>query len=244
MFKDIVNKFLSHYGTNLSAGGYSFYSNEQSPSVSVLKMKSNHYFLIFSFFNELPYRLVIDLIPNEKTFKVGDKNSILKEELSFISLDFSKHHTLDTIQKRVGLRLGLYIEDESIDAQTYNATFYHQYVPNKFFHVDLGFIRPFCSKKVSRLNNFTTNLTTDGKLYHTARTYFGFTDGHFVFSSNNDVYFHGGTYYKEDELEELFYSLLIDTIHEEILNKVEIQIVGQSEEVVKKAIELYKMIEI
>lgn len=244
MFKEIANKFLSHYGTQLSAGGYAFYSNEQSPSVSVLKMKSTHYFLIFSFFNELPYRMVIDLHPNETTFKGGDKNDILKEELAFFPLDFSKHQALDVIQKRVGLRLGLYTENESFEAQTYNATLYHQYLPNKFFHVDLGFIRPFGSKKVFRLNNFTTNLTQDGQLYHTARTYFGFTDGHFVFSSNDDVYAHGGSYYKENELEDLFYSLFIDTINDDILSKVEISLINQPEEVVKKAIELYKMIEI
>lgn len=244
MFKDLVNNFLNHYGAQLSAGGYSIDSHEHSPSVSILKMKSMNYFLIFSFFNEYPYRLVIDLKANGTSFKEIDKNILLKEELAFFPSDFSKHHTLDTLQKKVGIRLGLYIENESVETQSYNSTIYHQYIPNKYFHVDLGFIRPFGSKKVIRLNNFTINLTKDGQLYHTARTYFGFTDGQFVYSSNNDVYAHGGRSYKENELENLFYELFINTINDDIIKSVDISLIGQPEEVVKKAIELYKMIEI
>lgn len=249
MFNDVVDNFLNRYSHCFEQNGYSLLSLNKSSSLSVLTMVSTDYFLSFSFFNELPCRLVVDIKSHNSTFKEQHKYDILNKELNFFPFNRHKHEKLDNAQKNVLTRFNLYNGEESFElsGKLYNECFYSIRVPTKIFDVEPAVSR-LIGRQVFRINNYGIFVTKDGEIFYATKTYYSLTEGLksciFTFNSNDDLYEHDGHHYRESDLEVVFFDILINKINDKIFKDTDITLINQPEPIIKKAIELYKMINI
>lgn len=247
MLEEIINKFLERYHNDFSLGGYAVHKITHTPSISVLKMLSDDYLLTFSFFYELPYRLLIDiersdLLPlNEK-----NKNVILNRELPFFPFNSHKHEILDRIQKNIGERLGVYEPIEATDdiSQMSTGGLYSIRCNDKLFQVVKGMHKTIGGHKVFRFNNYVIHITKSGEVFYGTKTYFSFDDDCFIFNNNDEFYSYCGVDYVENDLETLLFKIIVNKINGEIFKETELSILGESEDSIKKAINVYKMVKI
>lgn len=247
MLEDVINKFLERYQTDFSLGGYSLHKITHAPSLSVLNMISDDYFFTFTFLNEMPYRLLINIKRSDQLqINENNKNDILNRELSFFPFNNHKHEILDSIQKMVGERLGLYEAVEAIDefSQSSSSNLYNIRGHNKLFQACRGMDRTIGGQKALRFNNYVINVTKDGEIFYGTKTYFSYDDDCFIFDNNNQFYSYGGVDYIEDDLESLFFKIIVNQINNEIFKATDISLFGQSEDCIKKTIDVYKMLKI
>lgn len=102
MLEDVINKFLERYQTDFSLGGYSLHKITHAPSLSVLNMISDDYFLTFTFLNEMPYRLLTNIKRSEQLqINENNKNEILNRELSFFLLTITSMKYLIVFKRRL-----------------------------------------------------------------------------------------------------------------------------------------------
>lgn len=247
MLEVIINKFLERYHTDFSLGGYSVHKVTHSPSISVLKMISDDYVLTFTFFNERPLRLLVDIHRCDQ-LKINEKNKtvILNRELSFFPFNSHKHEILDAIQKEICEHLGICEVVDAIDDFTKSASdnLYNARFNNKLFQVLPSMKKTVGGQKIFRLNNYVINVTSDGEVFYSTKTYYSFDNDYFIFNNNDDVYSYCGVDYAEHELESLFFKIIVNRINNEIFKETEISLMHESEEFIKKAINVYKMIKI
>jgi hypothetical protein len=247
MLKVIVNKFLERYHTDFILGGYSVHKVTHSPSISVLHMISDDYVLIFKFFNELPYRLLVDVHHCDQ-LKLNEKNKtvILNKELSFFPFNYHKHEIIDAIQKEICERLGICEVVDSIDdfIKSPSVNLYNARFNNKFFQVLPSMKKTVGGHQIFRLNNYVINITTDGEVFYNTKTYYSFDNDYFIFNNTDDLYSYCGVDYVEHELESLFFKIIVNRINNEIFKETEISLMHESEEFIKKAINVYKMLKI
>jgi hypothetical protein len=247
MLEAIINKFLERYHTDFSLGGYSLHKVTHSPSISVLNMRSDDYILKFSFFNELPFRLLVDIHRSDQ-LKLNEKNKtvILNRELSFFPFNNHKHEILDTIQKDICERIGVCEVVDATDDPTKLASdnLYNARFNNKLFQVLPSMKKTVGGQQIFRLNNYVINVTSDGEVFYSTKTYYSFDNEYFIFNNNDDFYSYCGIDYTEHELESLFFKIIVNRINNEIFKETEISLMHESEDFIKKAINVYKMIKI
>lgn len=247
MLEAIINKFLERYHTDFSLGGYSVHKVTHFPSISVLNMRSDDYILKFSFFNELPFRLLVDIHRSDQ-LKLNEKNKtvILNRELSFFPFNNHKHEILDTIQKEICERLGVCEVGDATDDLTKLASdnLYNARFNNKLFQVLPSMKKTVGGQQIFRLNNYVINVTRDGEVFYSTKTYYSFDNDYFIFNNNDDFYSYCGVDYAEHELESLFFKIIVNRINNEIFKETEFSLMHESEEFIKKAINVYKMIKI
>lgn len=247
MLEVIINKFLERYHTEFSLNGYSIHKITHTPSISVLKMISEAYIVTFSFFNELPCRLLVDIHRCDQ-LKLNEKNKtvILNRELSFFPFNSHKHDILDAIQKEICERLGVCEIVDSTDDLTKSSSdnLYNARFNNKLFQVLPSMKKTVGGHQIFRLNNYVINITTDGEVFYNTKTYYSFDNDYFLFNNTDDLYSYCGVDYVEHELESLFFKIIVNRIHNEIFKETEILLIGESEESIKKAINVYKMLKI
>lgn len=247
MLTKIVNQFLNKYCHHFEIAGYTVESVKDSPTISILKMASKNYFLIFSFFNELPCRLLVDIKSNQMEVKETHKNIIINEQLSFLPFNAYKHEVLDNIHKKIGEKLGIYenILPSNIVYESYsNHNFYNVRLNERNFKVAAGMHKAMSGHQSLIWNNYSINVNCDGSIFYYTKTYHAFDNDYFVFRNDDDIYHYCGVNYLEADLEELFFKIIINKINTDIVAHTDIDLLGQPEPIVLKAIELYKMIKI
>lgn len=247
MLNDVINKFLERYQTDFILGGYSLHKITHAPSLSVLNMISDDYFLTFTFLNEMPYRLLTNIKRSDQLqINENNKNEILNRELSFFPFNNHKHEILDNVQKTVGERLGLYEAIDSIDdfSRSSSSNLYNIRGHNKLFQACRGMDRTIGGQKAFRFNNYVINVTKDGEIFYGTKTYFSYDDECFIFDNNNEFYSYGGVDYVEHDLESLFFKIIVNRINNEIFKETEISLMHKSEEFIKDAINVYQMLKI
>ena len=247
MFSELINIFLERYHTELCGGGYSIYRITNSPSIAVLKMISESYIITFSFFNELPFRLLVDIHRSDR-LKLNEKNKtiVLNRELSFFPFNSHKHEILDAFQKEICERIGICeLVDASDDlTPSVSDNLYNVRFNNKFFQVLPSMKKTVGSQKIFRLNNYMINITPDGEVFYITKTYYSFDNDYFIVNNNDDLYSYCGVNYKENDIKSLFFKIIVNRINSEIFQETGISLMHESEESIKKAISVYKMLKI
>lgn len=247
MLEVIINKFLERYHTDFSLAGYSVHTITHSPSISILKMISDAYILTFSFFNELPCRLLIDIYRSDPLrLNENNKTVILNKELSFFPFNFHKHEILDAIQKEICERIGVCEVVEATDdlSRLVSDSFYNVRFNNKLFQVFPSMKKTVGGQKIFRLNNYVINVQNNGEVFYSTKTYYSFDNDYFIFNSNDDLYSYCGVDYVENDLKSLFFKIIVNKINDEIFKETEISLMHESEDTIKKAINVYKMLKI
>lgn len=247
MLKQIIDNFLERYTNQFSLAGYTMQKLCIKDTVAVFQLKSSEYIINFSFYDEFPCRLVLDIY-HDGYFPVNSKfkNEKLNQELSFFPFNFNKHENLNNLQKSIGERLGIYDGSEELDkiSNTPAKSFYNLKFPNKLFNVNSSMARIMGTTQVFNFQTYGLNVTKHGEIFYTTSVSYSFMDETIIFNSNDDIYSYAGIDYHENELEGLLFKLMINKIAPEISNCTEYDIIDQSEDLVMKAIELYKMVKI
>lgn len=88
------------------------------------------------------------------------------------------------------------------------------------------------------------NITPDGEVFYITKTYYSFDNDYFIFNNNDDLYSYCGVNYKENDIKLLFFKIIVNRINSEIFQETGISLMHESEESIKKAISVYKMLKI
>lgn len=247
MLKQIIDNFLERYTSQFTLAGYVMQKLCIKDTVAVFQLKSAEYIINFSFYAELPCRLVVDIY-HAGYFPVNAKlrNEKLNQELSFFPFNIHKHEKLNNLQKSIGERLGIYdgSQPNDDDDPIPTSSFYNIKFPNKFFNIVPSMARIMGSKQVFNFQNYVLNVTKNGEIFYTTSVSYSFAEEAILFNSNDDIYSYKNTDYHDDELEELFFSLMVKKIAPEISKHTEYDIINEPEDLVIKAIEIYKMVRI
>lgn len=247
MLKQIIDNFLERYTNQFTLAGYVMQKLCIKDTVAVFQLKSSEYIINFSFYAELPCRLVVDIY-HAGYFPVNAKirNEKLNQELSFFPFNLNKHENLNNIQKSIGERLGIYDDSKSMDDEDPipTASFYNLKFPNKYFNVVPSMARIMGTRQVFNFQNYVLNVAKNGEIFYTTSVSYTFAEETIIFKSNDDIYTYKNIDYHDNELEDLLFRLMVEKIAPEIAKHTEYDIINEPEDLVIKAIEIYKMVRI
>lgn len=247
MLEQITKNFIERYTNQFSLAGYEMYKLCIKETVAVFQMQSSEYTINFSFYDELPCRMVVDIY-NAGYFPVNSKirNEKLNQELSFFPFNLVKHEKLNNLQKDVGERLGIYDCSKPIDDEDPipTSSFYNLKFPNKFFNVVPSMSEIMGTRKVFNFQNYVLNVDKNGEIFYTTSVSYSFAEETIIFNSNDDLYSYKNIDYHTNEIEHLLFSLMVKKIAPAISKHTEYEIIDEPEDLVIKAIEIYKMLRI